>query len=186
MPEKWTREQEKAISAYGQNILVSAGAGSGKTAVLSERVYQLVGRRKIDVDHLLVLTFTNKAAAEMKQRIRKKISEDEEKLFGSEKEKKRQINKIDSSFIMTFDAYALSLVRKYHYLLNVDRDIDVIDANILSKRCEELLDEIMNEAYQKGDPVFMDMIAVYCIKDDRNIRSLIMKIMSRLEMVYER
>jgi ATP-dependent helicase/nuclease subunit A len=186
MPEKWTREQEKAISAYGQNILVSAGAGSGKTAVLSERVYQLVGKRKIDVDHLLVLTFTNKAAAEMKQRIRKKISGDEEKLFGSEEEKKRQINKIDSSFIMTFDAYALSLVRKYHYLLNVDRDIDVIDANILSKRCEELLDEIMNEAYQKGDPVFMDMIAVYCIKDDRNIRSLIMKIMSRLEMVYER
>ena len=68
---KWTKEQEKAINEYGQNIIVSAGAGSGKTAVLSERVITKL-KQKISLDNLLILTFTNAAAAEMKERIRKK------------------------------------------------------------------------------------------------------------------
>ena len=104
MPEKWTDYQKEAIEHFGHNILVSAGAGSGKTAVLSQRVYQLVGKRKIDVDRLLVLTFTNKAAAEMKTRIREKILKDEEGLFDSEEKRLDQVNRIDSSYIMTFDA----------------------------------------------------------------------------------
>ena len=186
MPEVWTKQQEKAISSFGHNILVSAGAGSGKTAVLSERVYRLVGERKIDVDRLLVLTFTNKAAAEMKKRIRDKILADKDSLFNSAEEKRKQINKIESSFIMTFDAYALSLVKKYHYLLNVDKDIAIIDANILAKKSEELLDEIMEEKYRQKDEVFIRMIETYCVKDDREIRTLIMSILNRLQMVYER
>jgi len=68
----WTKEQQQAILEYGQNIIVSAGAGSGKTAVLSERVLQKV-LNGMDVDRMLILTFTKAAAEEMKNRIRKKI-----------------------------------------------------------------------------------------------------------------
>ena len=96
MPERWTEQQKMAIEHFGHNILVSAGAGSGKTAVLSERVYTNVGKRKIDIDRMLVLTFTNKAAAEMKSRILKKIMEDAKGYFTLE-EKKRESGKIDSS-----------------------------------------------------------------------------------------
>ena len=186
MAEKWTKQQQDAIASFGHDILVSAGAGSGKTAVLSQRVYQLVGEHKIDIDHLLVLTFTNKAAAEMKSRIRKKISEDTEGLFGSDEERKRQVNKIDSAFIMTFDAYALFLVKKYHYLLGIDRDIGVIDVNILTNEEDELLDQIMEEEYRKKDPVFIDLIDTYCVKNDDVIRDFILKLHHALEMVYGR
>ena len=131
MMEKWTEQQKKAFTSFGHNIIVSAGAGSGKTAVLSERVYRHVSERNVDINRLLVLTFTNKAADEMKKRIRNKIIEDEEKLFVSSEFKNSQLNKIDSAYIMTFDAYALSLIKKYHYLFNIDRNIGVIDANVL-------------------------------------------------------
>ena len=70
----WTKEQETAIYEKGKNIIVSAGAGSGKTAVLSERVLTHL-KNNIHIDNLLILTFTKAAAAEMKERIRKKISE---------------------------------------------------------------------------------------------------------------
>lgn len=183
---QWTEYQKKAIEHFGHNILVSAGAGSGKTAVLSERVYRLVGERKIDIDHLLVLTFTNKAAAEMKSRIRTKIVKDEDHLFASEEEKMKQINKIDSSFIMTFDAYALFLVKKYHDLLNIDQDIAIIDANILANEEEELLDQIMEEEYERRSLDFVKLIDAFCVKDDSNIRDLIRQLNYKLSSIYER
>ena len=85
---KWTKEQELAINEKGTNIIVSAGAGSGKTAVLSERVLTHL-KNGVHIDELLILTFTNAAAAEMKQRIRKKIK-DVEAL-------KPELDKIDSA-----------------------------------------------------------------------------------------
>ncbi len=185
MARVWTEQQLKAIERFGHDILVSAGAGSGKTAVLSQRVYYLVGKRKIDIDRLLVLTFTNKAAAEMRSRIRKTIIEDSEGLFGSE-EKRRQINKLDSSFIMTFDAYALFLVKKYHYLLNIDREISIIDDNILIDQREKILDELLLERYRKADPAFLELIRTFCVKDDKAIREAIFRIDSRLDAVFDR
>ena len=185
MEKKWTEEQVRAIESFGHDILVSAGAGSGKTAVLSERVYRIVGKRKIDVDRLLVLTFTNKAAVEMKLRIRQTIMEDHEGLF-SEEEKRRQVNKLDSSFIMTFDAYALFLVKKYHYLLNIDKDVSIIDANILIDQREKILDELFLNHYRKADPSFLEMVSVFCIKDDRDLRDAVLKTDERLDTIYER
>ena len=96
----WTKEQELAIEKEGTNIIVSAGAGSGKTAVLTERV-----KRKllsgVHVNELLVLTFTNAAAKEMKERIRKKIK--------SDPSLKAQLDLIDQSYITTFDSFSLSV-----------------------------------------------------------------------------
>ena len=182
MAESWTNEQKEAIESFGHNILVSAGAGSGKTAVLSERVYTLTGKRKIDIDHLLVLTFTNKAAAEMKSRIARKIKEDRNGFFEA-KEKERQINKIDSSFIMTFDAYALFLVKKYHQLLGIDKDINVIDNNILNNKKEELLKALMNEYYSRKDEAFLSLIDTYCVKDDAPVFKAILKTADKIDAV---
>ena len=103
----WTKEQLQAINEEGQNIIVSAGAGSGKTAVLSERVLRKL-KQGIDINRLLVLTFTNEAAGEMKNRIRKKIKQ--------EPSLKKQLDYLDASYITTFDSYAGSIVKKYHYL----------------------------------------------------------------------
>ena len=186
MAERWTDQQRKAFSRFGHNIIVSAGAGSGKTAVLSERVYRLVGEHRIDIDRLLVLTFTNKAAAEMKKRIRDKITLDESRLFGSEEEKFRQINKIDSSYVMTFDAYAQSLVKKYHYLLGVDRNIGIIDNNVLKTQTEKMLNELMLEKYRSKDPRFIRMIEDFCIKNDDQIREAVGNLNHELDRIYER
>ena len=185
MPERWTEQQKMAIEHFGHNILVSAGAGSGKTAVLSERVYTNVGKRKIDIDRMLVLTFTNKAAAEMKSRILKKIKEDAKGYFTLE-EKKRQSGKIDSSFIMTFDAYALFLVKKYHSLLNLDKDIGIIDVNILNNEKEKVLDAIMEEMYANQDESFLKLIDTFCVKDDQAVRDAVFKITEKIDAISDK
>ena len=100
-----TKEQQLAVDLEGSNIIVSAGAGSGKTAVLSERVIRKL-KDGVDIRDILILTFTNEAAGEMSTRIRKKMKKaglDEQLAF------------LDQAYIMTFDAFALNLVKKYHY-----------------------------------------------------------------------
>ena len=114
MKMKWTEQQYDAIMHdENENILVSAGAGSGKTAILSERVIRKL-KDGVNINQLLILTFTKAASEEMKERIRKKIIDN--KLND-------QLNLLDSSYITTFDSYALSMVKKYHYLLNIDKNI---------------------------------------------------------------
>ena len=99
----WTKEQLEAINKTGYNIIVSAGAGSGKTAVLTERVITKL-KNGLHINDLLILTFTNNAAKEMKERIKKAIIEIPEL--------KDEIKYIDSADIKTFDAYVLSLIKK--------------------------------------------------------------------------
>ena len=121
----YTSEQLMAIDTPISNTMISAGAGSGKTKVLTERVLRHV-LGGIDVDKLLILTFTNAAAGEMKRRIREAI---DSQMSGEARQ--FQLNKVDSSYIMTFDAFSLFLVKKYHNLLNVDSNIEVADGNII-------------------------------------------------------
>ena len=113
---RWTEEQLSAIETSGSNIIVSAGAGSGKTAVLSTRVITKL-KSGIHVNELLILTFTKAAAKEMKERIRKAIKKDESL--------QEELSLIDSSYITTFDSFSLSVVKKYHYLLNLSNNINI-------------------------------------------------------------
>ena len=101
----WTKEQLSAITTRGKNIIVSAGAGSGKTEVLSERVIHNLMNNNIHINEMLILTFTKNAAFEMKERIKKKIKMHDEI--------KDELKLIDSSDITNFDAYTLALVKKY-------------------------------------------------------------------------
>ncbi len=170
----WTNEQLKAITESGKNIIVSAGAGSGKTAVLSERVIDKV-KNNIHVNELLILTFTKAAASEMKDRIRKKLSD-----------YKDELNLLNSSYITTFDSYALSIVKKYHYLLNVPSDIGISDESIILLEKKRILDELFEEYYLKKDKDFLNLIDVYCVKNDNYLRENILKISNIIDNRFDK
>ena len=169
----WTKEQELAIYEKGKNIIVSAGAGSGKTAVLSERVLEKL-KSGIHINELLILTFTKAAAAEMKERIRKKIK----KVY----ELKDELNLIDASYITTFDSFGMSIVKKYHYLLNVKKDLSIIESSVIDIKKKEILDNIFDNYYEKEDENFLELINTFCVKDDINIRKNILSINNKLDL----
>lgn len=169
---KWTDEQKEAIYKEGTNIIVSAGAGSGKTAVLTERVLEKV-KSGISVDNLLILTFTKMAAKEMRERIGEKLKEN-----GFTKE----LSKLDTADITTFDAYALSLVKKYHYYLNLSKDINIIDASVIGLYKEKMLKDIFEELYTNEDSEFLNLIKEYALKDDKEIFSFILNINNKLDL----
>ena len=171
----WTEMQKQAIYTRGQNILVSAGAGSGKTAVLSERIleYCLDGQ---DIRRFLVLTFTNAAASEMKERIRKKLMEHQ--LFN-------QANWIDSAFITTFDAFSLALVKKYYYLLHLEKDVKIMDSALLEVRKKEIMDEIFEEHYKSQNGEFLNFLTKYTKQNDENVKKIILSIFEKLELVVD-
>lgn len=181
MEIRYTDEQLEAITTPVYNTMISAGAGSGKTKVLTQRVFNHLANN-IDVDRLLVLTFTNAAAAEMKQRVIKLLVEDNSL---DQSIKNNQLNKIDSAYIMTFDAYSLFLVKKYHQLLNVDKDIDIADSNIINGITDKYLDEIFEEQYVSND-VFKDIISKYCVKDDDVVKGFVKDLNKKLDLIYDR
>lgn len=168
----WTNEQKEAIYTEGTNIIVSAGAGSGKTAVLTERVLEKV-KKGISVDNLLILTFTKMAAKEMKERIGDKLKKE-----GLTSE----LAKLDTADITTFDAYALSVVKKYHYYLNVSKDINIIDGSVITLYKRKVLKDIFEELYEENNHEFIDFIQEYCIKDDKDIFEFILNINSKLDL----
>ena len=169
----WTKEQSDAINKDGTNIIVSAGAGSGKTAVLSERVLRKL-KEGINVNELLILTFTKAAAKEMKERIRKKIKK--------EPSLSAQLELIDSAYITTFDSYSLSVLKKYHYLLNLSKNIGITDSTLVQIKKEEILDNIFEELYEEKDEKFEEFISTFCTKDDKEIRNYLLNIYSKLEL----
>lgn len=174
---KWTKEQEEAINKEGTNIIVSAGAGSGKTAVLTERVLRKLSSG-ISIRNLLILTFTNAAALEMKERIRDAIKD--------HPELKEELNYIDSAYITTFDAYSLALVKKYHYLLNISPSISIGDSSIFRLQEDLILDEILNKYYESNDNRFIHLMNDFFTKDDDVLRTSIEKINSKLDLRYDK
>ena len=174
---RWTEEQQQAIDCEGKNIIVSAGAGSGKTAVLTERVIRKL-KSGIHIDELLVLTFTNAAAAEMKERIRKAIR----KTKGLEEEASR----IDGSYITTFDSFALSIVKKYHTVLNVTNNIQITDDVVINIKKQELLEQILDEKYLLQDKRFTKLIHDFCYKDDKDLKNSLLDIYQKIELKYDK
>lgn len=173
---KWTKEQEQAILEEGSNILVSAGAGSGKTAVLSERALRKV-KDGVNIDEILILTFTKAAAYEMMMRIRDKI-----KKAGF----LEQLSRIDKAYITTFDSFSLSIVKKYHDRLNLSKDINIIDENAINLYKSEVLDEIFDSYYQKDNTSFNKLINDFCLKDDKEIKKLILNLNNKLDLKYDK
>lgn len=156
---RFTEEQLSAINSVG-NIIVSAGAGSGKTTVLTERVRRnILGQAKVgkvNLDELLILTFTNDAATSMKNKIKNALGKDPG-LAGL-------VPFVDSAHIETFDAYAQFIVKKYGHLIGVNKNIKVLDEDILYVKIANTISDYLDKQYLKNNPIFEEIIFKYCIK----------------------
>ena len=172
-----TEEQKQAVEKKDNNIIVSAGAGSGKTAVLTQRTLRIL-REGTHINELLILTFTKAAAAEMKERIRSSIAKDPEL--------KRELELVDQSYITTFDSFALSVVKKYHYLLNISNDISISEASIIEMKKTELMDEVFNKYYENRTPEFEKLIKDFCVKNDNSLQEAFLKIASKIDAMPDR
>lgn len=174
MANRWTDEQLDAIRSEGSSIIVSAGAGSGKTAVLTERVLRKL-KEGTSVDQLLILTFTKAAAAEMKERIRNAIKKEESLL--------KELEKIDSAYITTFDSFALSIVKRYHYLLNISPNVAIMEPSLIRLKKKEIIDDLFTSYYESSDELFLKLISEFCLKDDEEIKAAILGIAGKLELI---
>ncbi|MGF2615302.1 helicase-exonuclease AddAB subunit AddA [Rossellomorea vietnamensis] len=148
----WTDDQWKAIWAKGRDILVAAAAGSGKTAVLVERIIQKMLDKEdgINVDELLVVTFTNASAAEMRHRIGTAL----EKAITADPGSyhlRRQLSLLNRASISTLHSFCLEVIRKYYYLIDIDPGFRILDDTEGELLRDEVLDELFEEEYGKED-----------------------------------
>lgn len=173
----WTDEQWNAIYDKGHNIIVSAGAGSGKTAVLSERVIENL-KSGMSIKEVLLLTFTKAASLEMKTRIRNKIKKNPSL--------SKELSLIDEAYITTFDSFALSIVKKYHYILNISPNVSIIDGSLIRIKKKEILTNIFDKYYENRNEKFLKLISDFCIKDDKEIFESILSIYSKIDLKYNK
>lgn len=158
----WTEQQKQVIAERDCSLLVSAAAGSGKTAVLVERIIEKISAKKdpVDVDRLLVVTYTHAAANEMKERIRKAI----EKKVEEEPENEhliRQLSLIHKAQITTIHSFCLNLIRDYYYKLDLDPNFAIGDQGQMELMKLEVLDDVLEEAYEEQSDAFLEFIESY-------------------------
>ncbi len=173
---KWTNEQKQAIEEKGSNILVAAAAGSGKTAVLVERIINRILNDKIDIDKLLVVTFTNAAASEMRERILdaiyKKIEEDPSNI-----ELQRQITLLNKASICTIHSFCLDVIRNNFYEINISPNFRIGDTAEIELLKQETLDDLFEKKYFEEDEDFLKLVDTYTgYRGDEPLKELVMEI----------
>lgn len=173
----WTKEQKQAIYEKGSNLLVAAAAGSGKTAVLVERIINKVMNENIDIDKLLVVTFTNAAAAEMRERvldaIYKKLEDEPEN-----ENLQKQLTLLNMASICTIDSFCLEVVKNNFYELeNVSPNFRIADTPEIELLKQEILDELFEKKYEEENEDFTKLVSTYTnYRDDTPLKDLILKI----------
>lgn len=174
----WTEDQKKVIDLRNRNILVSAAAGSGKTAVLVERIMELVCDEKhpVDVDRLLVVTFTKAAAAEMKERvgaaIRKRLEEQPNNGY-----LQRQETLVHHAQITTIDSFCSYILRNHFGEIDLDPAFRVADEGELKLLKKDILKELLEEEYTAKRPEFLQFVECYASgKNDKVLEDLILKL----------
>lgn len=163
------------LAAYGEfdkDVLVSAGAGSGKTQVLTSRVTNLI-EKGVKPTELLVLTFTNAAAAEMKSRVRGMLSE--------RQDLRDSISLLEQAYITTFDSFNLSMCKKYFYALNVSPNIGICDASSMKIKKIEIIDDILNELYEAHDDALEDYLNNFTDKRDDILKDNLLILINGLD-----
>ena len=178
----WTNEQKQAIYEKGSNILVAAAAGSGKTAVLVERIINKIVNEKVDIDKILVVTFTNAAASEMRERILeaiyKKLEENPDNL-----NLQKQITLLNKSNICTIDSFCLEVVRNNFYELeNISPNFRIADTAEIELIKQEVLEEIFEEKYENQDKDFEKLITTYTsYRDDTPLKDIVQNIYTYIQ-----
>ena len=172
----YTPNQAKAINERGKNIIISAAAGSGKTRVLVDRVISLIIDQKVDIDRMIIVTFTNKAAIEMKDRIRLALEKEIEK-DPSDRFIKDQLKLLKHAHIQTLHAFATDMLREYFYYFdNLSPNFNVISENANLILRQEAIDELFDEEYSKKREDFHNFIHNFATsRNDREAKEIVLK-----------
>lgn len=176
MAIEWTEKQKCAIDRSGCNLIVSAAAGSGKTAVLVERIIRKIINDKTDIDELLITTFTEAAASKMKndilEAIEKKLEENP-----SDKHLARQINLINHASISTIHSFCLKVIRSNFQNIDLEPDFRIGDENEIKLLKNEATDEVFEENYESGNENFYELLDAYSTqRGDERLKEIIDKI----------
>ena len=178
MGNLWTEEQKQVIWLRNRNILVSAAAGSGKTAVLVERILQKITDREhpVDIDRLLIVTFTRAAAAEMRERIGLEIQKrlladpDNENL-------QRQETLLFHAQITTIDSFCQSVLRTYFHLIDLDPAFSIVDEGEAKLLRRDTAEELLEEKYREGNTDFLQFVECFANgKNDENLIEMIWQV----------
>lgn len=175
----WTEEQQKVIDTRGKNILVSASAGSGKTAVLVERIVKRVmGNEReepVDIDKMLIVTFTNAAAAEMRERI-SKVLEEQAEMHPDNAHLQRQLTLVHHAQITTIHSFCQYVIRNYFHLADLDPSFRIADEIENTLLRGEAIEELLEEKYEKKDEKFIQFVECYASgKKDTVLEEMILK-----------
>ena len=182
MANTWTKEQQLAIDLRGRRILVSAAAGSGKTAVLTERIARRLCDMDdpVDADQLLVMTFTRAAAAEMKERIRKRLEQMQTEP-GLSKEQitrlREQTTLLDNAYVMTIDSFCSRVVHDHPDEAEVDPSFRVLEAIEMKLIRQDVMEEMLEKYYEEADPDFINFVESYTkVKSSDKLDEMILKV----------
>lgn len=172
---EWTKAQAEAISADGENILVSAAAGSGKTAVLVERIIRRLlpqdGSDGMDIDRMLVVTFTEAAAAEMKEKILSAIRK------SNHPKKRRQLRLADRAMITTIDSFCYRTVKNNFPALGIDPNLGIADKAQSELIKDEAFDELLEDLYKQGNRRFLELAEMYSSnRSDEGLKDIVKRI----------
>lgn len=178
MKLSWTKEQEQVIQLRERNILVAAAAGSGKTAVLVERIITMITdeSRQVDIDRLLIVTFTNAAAAEMRERIgaaiEKKIEEQPDNIH-----LQKQQTLIHTAMITTIHSFCLDVIRNHFNEIDLDPSFRIGDEGELKLLKADVLNKVLESYYEEGKEEFFDFVESYSTgKSDSEIEEMVLKL----------
>ena len=181
MPTNWTKEQLQAITEKGSNILVAAAAGSGKTTVLVERIIRKIIDDNIDIDKILVVTFTNAAASEMRERILNALYKEIDK-DPLNKRLRKQIILLNKASICTIDSFCLDIIRNNFFEIGISSNFRIADNTELELLKQEAMEDIFEELYIENDEKFYKLIELYTgYKDDEELKTLILKIYNYIQ-----
>ncbi|EAX46620.1 UvrD-like DNA helicase, C terminal [Thermosinus carboxydivorans Nor1] len=174
----WSPEQRAAIEARGQNLLVAAAAGSGKTSVLVQRIIDRILDKTapVNVDALLVVTFTNAAAAEMRERIAQALTAE---LAKGERTRylERQLLLLNQASISTIHSFCQSVVRQYFYRLDLDPQFRIAGEGETTLLRSDTLEALLAERYEQGDEAFLTLVDHYGDeRDDSSLAGLILRL----------
>lgn len=181
MSHRWTTEQQEAITAAGSNLLVSAGAGSGKTAVLVNRILRLVLEEGVPVERLLVVTFTKAAAGEMKERLRRELNSRRAGEPQREALIKSQLQGLNHAWITTFHGFCRQLLQRHFQEAGLEPRFRVLDATEADRLRREAVTEVLEAAYEAADPGFVRWVRAYSgNRTDQRLEDMILDLHSFL------
>ena len=178
MEKKWTPQQQQVIDLRNRNLLVSAAAGSGKTAVLVERIIKKITdvSHPVDIDRLLIVTFTNAAAAEMRERIGLALGAALEKDPGNA-HLQRQQTLLHNAQITTIHSFCLYVIRNYFHRIDLDPDFRVAEEGELKLLKSDVLDQVLEQYYQEANPDFLALSETIATgKTDLPLKETILKL----------